>query len=124
MKIYGELASWFHLLTHPSDYAEEAAHIERVVEAVERHAARQREPEEKGVHAPDGVQPDDLHPSLAERDDAELGGVGQPFAHGEGVAWDGRRGDRRRVRLIAAEGVGIPTFSRHRQAADDDSGML
>jgi SAM-dependent methyltransferase len=24
-KLYGELASWFHLLTHPDDYAEEAA---------------------------------------------------------------------------------------------------
>ena len=32
MKLYGELASWFHLLTHPSDYEDEAAHVIRVVE--------------------------------------------------------------------------------------------
>ncbi len=32
MKLYGELAPWFHLLTHPSDYEEEAAHVVRVVE--------------------------------------------------------------------------------------------
>jgi len=33
MRLYGELASWFHLLTHPSDYADEAAHIVRLIEA-------------------------------------------------------------------------------------------
>lgn len=33
MKLYGELAPWFHLLTHPADYAEEAAHIQAVAEA-------------------------------------------------------------------------------------------
>jgi SAM-dependent methyltransferase len=33
MLIYGELAPWFHLLTHPSDYAEEADLVVRLVEA-------------------------------------------------------------------------------------------
>ena len=33
MRIYGELAPWFHLLTHPSDYAEEASYYTRVIEA-------------------------------------------------------------------------------------------
>ena len=32
MKLYGELAPWFHLLTHPADYEEEAAQVVRVVE--------------------------------------------------------------------------------------------
>ena len=32
MKLYGELAPWFHLLTHPADYEEEAARVVRVVE--------------------------------------------------------------------------------------------
>lgn len=34
MRLYDELAPWFHLLTHPSDYAEEAAYYTRVIEAV------------------------------------------------------------------------------------------
>jgi SAM-dependent methyltransferase len=34
MRIYSELAPWYLLLTHPSDYAEEADFIERVIEAV------------------------------------------------------------------------------------------
>lgn len=33
MRLYGDLAPWFHLLTHPSSYTDEAAHIVRVVEA-------------------------------------------------------------------------------------------
>ncbi len=33
MKLYGELAPWYPLLTHPSDYAEEADHIARLVDA-------------------------------------------------------------------------------------------
>lgn len=33
MKLYSELAPWFHLLTHPKDYAEEADFTIRVVEA-------------------------------------------------------------------------------------------
>ena len=33
MRLYSELAPWFHLLTHPSDYEEEANHIVRVVDA-------------------------------------------------------------------------------------------
>ena len=33
MRLYGELADWFHLLTHPSDYAEEAAYYTRVIDA-------------------------------------------------------------------------------------------
>ena len=32
MRLYGELAPWFHLLTHPSDYAEEAAYYTRLIE--------------------------------------------------------------------------------------------
>ena len=35
MKIYNELADWFHLLTHPSDYADEAADYVRLI-----HGAR------------------------------------------------------------------------------------
>jgi SAM-dependent methyltransferase len=34
MRIYSDLAPWFHLLTHPSDYEEEASFIVGVVEAV------------------------------------------------------------------------------------------
>jgi SAM-dependent methyltransferase len=34
MRIYDDLAPWFHLLTHPSDYAEEAEFITRVIDAV------------------------------------------------------------------------------------------
>lgn len=33
MRLYSELADWFHLLTAPEDYAEEAAEIVRLVEA-------------------------------------------------------------------------------------------
>jgi SAM-dependent methyltransferase len=33
VRLYRELAPWFHLLTHPSDYADEARHIVRLVEA-------------------------------------------------------------------------------------------
>jgi len=33
LRLYGDLAGWFHLLTHPSDYAEEAAIFHRVLEA-------------------------------------------------------------------------------------------
>jgi len=32
--MYSELAPWFHLLTHPSDYADEAAFVSRVVDEV------------------------------------------------------------------------------------------
>ena len=32
MRIYSDLAPWFHLLTHPSDYGEEAMFITQVVE--------------------------------------------------------------------------------------------
>jgi SAM-dependent methyltransferase len=34
MRLYAELAPWFHLLTHPKDYVEEADFIARVLEAV------------------------------------------------------------------------------------------
>ena len=34
MRLYSDLAPWFHLLTAPSDYAEEADYIARVVDAV------------------------------------------------------------------------------------------
>jgi SAM-dependent methyltransferase len=34
MRLYSDLAPWFHLLTHPADYAEEADFITRVVDAV------------------------------------------------------------------------------------------
>jgi len=34
VRIYSDLAPWFHLLTHPSDYEEEAVFIERVADAV------------------------------------------------------------------------------------------
>ena len=33
MKLYSELAPWFHLLTHPKDYAEEADFTMRLIEA-------------------------------------------------------------------------------------------
>jgi SAM-dependent methyltransferase len=33
MRLYADLAPWFHLLTHPSDYESEAEHIARLVEA-------------------------------------------------------------------------------------------
>lgn len=31
MRLYGELAPWFHLLTAPADYAGEAARYERLI---------------------------------------------------------------------------------------------
>jgi SAM-dependent methyltransferase len=31
--MYADLAPWFHLLTHPSDYADEASHIAALIEA-------------------------------------------------------------------------------------------
>jgi trans-aconitate methyltransferase len=34
MRLYSDLAPWFHLLTHPKDYVEEADFIARVLEAV------------------------------------------------------------------------------------------
>jgi SAM-dependent methyltransferase len=34
MRLYSDLAPWFHLLTHPSDYEGEADYVVRVVEAV------------------------------------------------------------------------------------------
>ena len=34
VRIYSELAAWFHLLTHPDDYAEEAAFITAVIDEV------------------------------------------------------------------------------------------
>jgi SAM-dependent methyltransferase len=34
VRIYSDLAPWFHLLTHPSDYEEEADFIERVVDTI------------------------------------------------------------------------------------------
>lgn len=33
MRIYSDLAPWFHLLTHPSDYEEEASYYTQVIEA-------------------------------------------------------------------------------------------
>lgn len=40
MRLYSDLAPWFHLLTHPSDYAEEAAFSTRVFEAASVTAPR------------------------------------------------------------------------------------
>ena len=40
MRIYGELAPWFHLLTHPSEYAEEAAYYTQIIDAVSDGRAR------------------------------------------------------------------------------------
>jgi len=40
MRLYSELAPWFHLVTHPSDYEEEAAFISRVVDAAIEGKAR------------------------------------------------------------------------------------
>src|SRR5262245_39267707 len=34
MHMYSDLAEWFHLLTHPSDYRDEAAFVSRVVDDV------------------------------------------------------------------------------------------
>lgn len=34
MRLYSDLAPWFHLLSHPSSYASESEHIARVVDAV------------------------------------------------------------------------------------------
>jgi SAM-dependent methyltransferase len=33
MKLYTDIAPWYHLVTHPSDYVEEADHIARVIDA-------------------------------------------------------------------------------------------
>lgn len=33
LRLYGDLAGWFHLLTAPADYLEEAAIYRRVLEA-------------------------------------------------------------------------------------------
>jgi SAM-dependent methyltransferase len=38
--MYSDLAPWFHLLTHPSDYADEAAFVRRVVDDVAIGEAR------------------------------------------------------------------------------------
>ena len=40
MHMYSDLAPWFHLLTHPSDYWDEAAFVTRVVDAVAIGEAR------------------------------------------------------------------------------------
>ena len=40
MKLYSELAPWFHLLTHPKDYAEEADFTMQLIEAVVDGEAR------------------------------------------------------------------------------------
>ena len=38
--MYSELAPWFHLLTHPSDYVEEADFAARVIDAAVEGEAR------------------------------------------------------------------------------------
>ena len=38
--MYSDLAPWFHLLTHPSDYWDEAAFVTRVVDEVALGEAR------------------------------------------------------------------------------------
>ena len=38
MKIYNELADWFHLLTHPRDYADEAADYVRLIRGAQPEA--------------------------------------------------------------------------------------
>jgi SAM-dependent methyltransferase len=40
MHMYSDLAPWFHLLTHPSDYTDEAAFVIRVVDDVAEGLAR------------------------------------------------------------------------------------
>jgi SAM-dependent methyltransferase len=40
MRIYSDLAPWFHLLTHPSDYEQEATYYTRVIEAASDGRAR------------------------------------------------------------------------------------
>jgi trans-aconitate methyltransferase len=40
MRLYGELAPWFHLLTHPADYAEEAAYYARIIDEAGEGRAR------------------------------------------------------------------------------------
>jgi len=40
LRIYSDLAPWFHLLTHPVEYEQEARFIERVVDAVSDGRAR------------------------------------------------------------------------------------
>jgi len=39
MRLYSDLAPWFHLLTHPADYEEEAAYYTRVIEAASERRA-------------------------------------------------------------------------------------
>ena len=38
--MYSDLAPWFHLLTHPSDYGDEAAFVTRVVDQAAEGPAR------------------------------------------------------------------------------------
>ena len=40
VRLYSDLAPWFHLLTHPSDYADEAEFVRRVVDEVVSGEAR------------------------------------------------------------------------------------
>ncbi len=40
MRMYSDLAPWFHLLTHPSDYTDEAAFVARVVDDIADGPAR------------------------------------------------------------------------------------
>jgi SAM-dependent methyltransferase len=40
VRIYSDLAPWFHLLTHPSDYADEAAFVTRVIEVAAQGPAQ------------------------------------------------------------------------------------
>lgn len=40
VRMYTDLAPWFHLLTHPSDYADEAEYVTRVVDEVVEGLAR------------------------------------------------------------------------------------
>ncbi len=40
VRLYSDLAPWFHLLTHPSDYAEEAAYYTRVIDEASEGGAR------------------------------------------------------------------------------------
>jgi SAM-dependent methyltransferase len=40
MRLYGDLAPWFHLLTHPADYAEEAEYYTRAIESAMEGEAR------------------------------------------------------------------------------------
>ena len=40
MRMYSDLAPWFHLLTHPSDYADEAAHYTQAIDEATGGRAR------------------------------------------------------------------------------------